>query len=84
MTRRPGFIGNARYTFDGRVIDLGRRIRLYRRLWNDMTQSELAEKAKLSVGYISSIELNRTNPSDKALAKIAGVFGVTVDELIGK
>ena len=83
MKRRPGFIAASTYTFDGKAVDIGRRIRLYRRLWNDMTQAELAEKAKLSTGYISALELNRVNPSDKTLAKIANVFGVEVKDLLG-
>lgn len=81
--RRPGFINISTYTFDGRVIDLGRRVRQYRKLWDNMTQSELAKKVGCASSYISAIELNRITPSDEMVGKIAKAFGVSINDLLG-
>ncbi len=42
----------------------------------NLSQAELAEKAKLSQNYISQIELGRKKPSIKALEQIAIALGV--------
>jgi len=81
--RKNGWFRNACFTFDGKVIDLGRRITLYRSLWDDMTQAELANKAGISVGYLSQIEQNKVSPAEKTIDKIAKAFGVTRNELLG-
>ena len=78
-----GRIGNIKVSYNGQLVDIGRRVRQYRKLWDDMTQVELAKKARLTASYISQIELNKITPSDQALERIAGAFGVSVPELLG-
>lgn len=50
---------------------------------HDMTQKELAEKAKIGQATVTEIiKLKRTDPSIKTVAKIAKVFKVKIEELI--
>lgn len=48
----------------------------------DMTQSELAEKLKLTRQSISSYERGDSFPDVSILVLIADIFGITLDELI--
>lgn len=50
---------------------------------NDMSQTELAEKLNLKASAISKYEKCITQPALETLKKIAKIFGVTVDYLIG-
>lgn len=52
------------------------------RAGRQLTQALLAERAGLSVPYISQVETARKHVSLGALVKIAGVLGVTVDRLL--
>jgi len=46
-----------------------------------LTQKELAEKAGLSVSYLTDIENGRERPAIKTLARIAKVLGVSINDL---
>lgn len=52
---------------------------------NNLTISELADKAGVAKSYISQIERHhKTNPSIQYLHKICKVLGISVVELIGE
>ncbi len=60
---------------------LGQKIRELRE-GKDVSLREFAKKlGDLSAAFVSDVELGRRFPSDKVLAKMAHVLGVTVDEL---
>ncbi|MGG5333746.1 helix-turn-helix domain-containing protein [Enterococcus sp. AZ163] len=61
---------------------LGDRIKLLRQK-NNLTQKELATKLKLSHQTIGSWERDRTEPSAEHLKKLAQIFDVSVDYLVG-
>jgi len=62
-------------------MNLGERIQLYR---NDkkFSQEQLAEKAGVSTGFISSIERGIKSPSINSFAKIANALEVSSDLLL--
>ena len=60
---------------------IGKRIREIRQD-SEMSQMNLAEKAGLSVSYVSMVENGRRKASLDALLRIANILGVTVDELL--
>lgn len=60
---------------------IGRRIHEIRQD-SELSQMDLAEKAGLSVSYVSMIENGRRRVSLDALIRIANILGVTVDELL--
>jgi transcriptional regulator with XRE-family HTH domain len=54
------------------------------RLRGDMTQEELARRAKVSRGYLAAIEAgHKKNPSLGVLQRLAKALGVPVTELLG-
>jgi transcriptional regulator with XRE-family HTH domain len=60
---------------------LGQYIREVREA-KDMSVREFARRlGDLSPPFVSDVELGRRFPSDKVLAKMAHILGVTVDEL---
>ena len=48
-----------------------------------LTQPQLAEELDLTQKQVSDYELAKSTPSLDMLPKIAGYFGITVDELLG-
>lgn len=54
------------------------------RMNENMTQKELAKRLSLSTSTIGMYEQNRRFPDAEILSKIALIFGVSVDFLIGK
>lgn len=60
---------------------LGFNIREYRKS-RKMTIKELAEQTGLSIGYISQVEREETEPSLSSIRKIANAFGVPLYVLI--
>lgn len=60
---------------------LAERVR-ERRQQAGLSQNELADKADLSLAYISEIERKATNPSLSTLAKLAEGLGLSVAELL--
>ena len=61
---------------------LGDQIRSIRKR-QEITLKELAEKTGLSIGYISQIERNLTDPSQSTLRKISGALGVPTYLFLG-
>lgn len=61
---------------------LGDQIRSIRKS-QEITLKELAEKTGLSIGYISQIERNLTDPSLSTLRKISGALGVPTYLFLG-
>lgn len=51
------------------------------RLKNKLTQEQLAERSGFSKDYISMIERGERNPSDKAKAIFAEIFGVPIVQI---
>ena len=51
------------------------------RLRKKMTQEQVAEKSGFSKDYISMIERGERNPSDKAKAILAEIYGVTIIQI---
>lgn len=52
-----------------------------RRIENNLTQQELADRVGLTNQTISDYESGRSNPSYKVMEKIAAELNSTVDEL---
>ena len=69
--------------YKGILLDIGIKIGFYRRKAG-MTQSELAERADLTLSYISQLESPNLPycPSIKSLFTIAKVLGVKASKLI--
>lgn len=65
------------------ATELGYRIKQFMQQ-RGMTQSQLAEKARVSANYISKIEQGIVNPPIRTLARIASALGVTIDDLRGR
>lgn len=65
-----------------RQIKLGVKIKEFRtaRQW---TQKDLAEKLGLAKSTVSLYETNRREPETEILVKMANLFQVSVDELLG-
>jgi transcriptional regulator with XRE-family HTH domain len=47
-----------------------------------LTQQALAQRAKVSLGYIARLETGHYDPKLSTLKKLARAFGVTVAELL--
>jgi transcriptional regulator with XRE-family HTH domain len=60
---------------------LGENIRMHRKRAR-LSQEKLAEKAELSMAYLSEVENGKENISIDALARIAKVFGLWVGDLL--
>ena len=60
-------------------MELGNKIKELR-LQNDLTQEELADRCKLTKGYISQLENDLTSPSIATLIDILTALGVTPKE----
>ena len=63
-------------------LNIGENIRRLRRA-ADMTQEQLADKLGVAYQSVSRWENGTTYPDMELLPVLAGIFGVTVDELIG-
>jgi putative transcriptional regulator len=60
---------------------ISNEIRRLRFEHNEMTQQELADAIGLTRQTVIAIEKNRYSPTLEAAFKIAGVFGVSLDEV---
>ncbi len=60
--------------------EFGKRLRLFRRQAG-LTQEQLAEKAEISVDFLSLVERGINAPSFDNLEKLAKALGVSVREL---
>ena len=65
------------------MLDIGSRITTLRKKFN-LSQSELAKKVEVSRTIIGNYERNENTPSIEILLKIAKIFNVSVDYLIGE
>ncbi len=63
------------------AIQVGQRIVELRKALR-YTQEELAERADISVSFLSMIERARRMPRVKTLAVLAGAFGIPLSELL--
>lgn len=61
-------------------LQLGERVKYFRQL-SRLTQAQLAEKADLSVNYVSEIETGMASPTLKTLLKLAQALNVEIEEL---
>lgn len=59
---------------------LGKRIKYLRRLKN-LTQAQLAERASLSINYISQVETGEASPTLRTLLKLAQELNVEMKDL---
>jgi len=64
------------------MINLGTRLKALR-LEKCMTQSVVAQRVGVSKAMISSYELEQRSPSYEVLIKLAALFNVTTDYLLG-
>lgn len=64
------------------MLQVGKTISNLRKEKN-MTQMELADKLNISFQAVSNWERGQTMPDISKLGELAGIFGVTVDELLG-
>ena len=63
-------------------MDIGKNIKNLRRS-KDMTQEELAEQLNVTISAISQWESNKTMPDITLLPKLAIIYGVSTDEILG-
>lgn len=61
----------------------GMNIRRLRKA-HGMTQVELARKLNATQKVVTSYETNQRTPTLEKLEKLAQIFGVTIDEIVGK
>lgn len=64
-------------------MSFGSNLKDYRKTWG-MTQAELGRKLNVSQQTIGSWEKDRTEPSHELQGKIADLFNVSIDTLMGK
>lgn len=64
------------------MYELGERLKKLRKL-HGLTQVQVAERLGLSKAVISSYEVSSRHPSYDILIKMATLYGVTTDYLLG-
>lgn len=64
------------------MVDFGERLRLLRKRAN-LSQEQLASRLSVTKSVVSSYETGMRMPSYSVLGKIARVFNVTTDYLLG-
>jgi putative transcriptional regulator len=62
-------------------LEVWNHVRFYRRQADGMTQEELADRVGVTRQTIISIEAGKYNPSVGLALRLAGAFGVRVEEL---
>ena len=65
------------------MVDFSQRLRKVR-LDNHMTQAQVAKKIGVTASMVSSYETDIRLPSYDVLIRIADLFGVSVDYLLGR
>lgn len=63
-------------------IQVGKRIKELRAA-KSMTQADMAQRIGMTTSAVSSYEVSERQPSYDVLVKIAGLFNVTTDYLLG-
>ena len=64
-------------------MELGRNIKFYRKAMH-LTQEELANKLNGRKSLISNYENEYSSPDIETLIKLADIFDITLDELVGR
>ncbi len=64
-------------------MEIGPKIKALR-IFNGLTQEELADRAELSKGFISQLERDLTSPSIATLSDILQCLGVSVAEFFAE
>lgn len=64
------------------MVDLGKRLKELRKK-RKLTQQQVAERIWVSKAMVSAYELSIRTPSYEVLIKLAKLFGVTTDYLLG-
>lgn len=64
------------------MIDFGERLKILR-ISKGLTQEQLARRLNLTKSVVSAYELGMRKPSINIVIKIAAIFGVTTDYLLG-
>lgn len=64
------------------MLELGNRLKALRQK-NNLTQSQVAERLGLSKAVVSSYEIASRYPSYEVLVKLAVLYGVSTDYLLG-
>lgn len=65
----------------GDIMDIGKRIREYRKIYN-LSQEQLADKIFVSRQTVSNWENNKTYPDIQIIVSLSILFNVSLDELI--
>ena len=63
-------------------MDLGSKIKNIR-YNNNISQEELARMLKINRNYLSRIETNKSLPTAEILARLAMLFNISIDTLLG-
>ena len=53
------------------------------RLKANLTQKQIAEKLGISIAYYSQLEVGKRTPASKNLQKLADIYNVSTDYLLG-
>ena len=64
------------------MVDFGNKLKALR-LNDGLTQKQLAEQMKVTKSVISYYELQERYPSPESLIKLAAIFSVSTDYLLG-
>ena len=64
-------------------MELSKNIKFYRKTMN-LTQEELANKLSGRKSLISNYENEYSTPDIETLIKLADIFDITLDELVGR
>lgn len=64
------------------MVSLGDKLKMLRKK-NNLTQQQVAERLNVSKAVVSSYELSNRSPSFQTLVKIANIYNVTTDFLLG-
>ena len=64
------------------MVDFSKKLKELR-MQAGITQKELAERLGVTKSVVSYYELSERNPSPEVLIKLAGIFHVTTDYLLG-
>jgi len=65
------------------MLNLSKNIRFYRKAEN-MTQAQLAERLGVGRTTVGEYEAGRNEPDVETLIRIADIFDITLDELLGR
>lgn len=68
--------------YEGKKVAIGENLKRLRRD-KQWTQTDLANKAKVKVGHVSKIELNKTNPQLDTIQKLIDALECSPNALLG-